>query len=506
MYHVIFFTDITETVPVYKYIGAYKLAYELRQRGYRCLVVDRLHTFTTDELKKILDQTVDESTLFIGFSTTFLNNSNVERKVGQPLTFTPLTNDTFLPQGRDSETELVEYAKKLNKNIKIVIGGTKAHANITNKNIDYAIIGYGESAVLNLVNNLSNQNFNTGVKNLWGIRIIDDKNANTGYDFASSHMVWEASDVLNFKVLPFEVARGCIFKCKFCSYTMNGKQNLDFIRTTDSLIYELEKNYYEHNVSTYMILDDTFNDNQTKLLTLLHAIKKLKFQPKFWAHCRLDLIAKNPSTMDILYDIGLRGTQFGIETLNRKSGLIIGKGYDRKKQIDTINKLRLKYDNKISMHGNFIIGLPEENESSNYKTFSMLMSGEIPLHSWRFHGLVIAKNDRVSWNSEFGIDYKKYGYEETTVNAESIYINWKNKFMDSERAKEIMKEFNDCSYASENYYVPNILGWGLLELGFDIDKITSTKYRDINFHAFEKSKDKFNLTHKQELFKLLKIN
>jgi radical SAM superfamily enzyme YgiQ (UPF0313 family) len=30
------------------------------------------------------------------------------------------------------------------------------------------------------------------------------------------------------KVLPIEIARGCIFKCKFCSYPLNGKQNLDF--------------------------------------------------------------------------------------------------------------------------------------------------------------------------------------------------------------------------------------------------------------------------------------
>jgi radical SAM superfamily enzyme YgiQ (UPF0313 family) len=52
-------------------------------------------------------------------------------------------------------------------------------------------------------------------------------------------MSWLPTDVVNQQVLPLEVARGCIFRCKFCAYPMNGKQQLDFVRSESQLMYEL---------------------------------------------------------------------------------------------------------------------------------------------------------------------------------------------------------------------------------------------------------------------------
>ena len=53
MYDAVIFTDVTDTVTIYKAIGAYKIANTLRQQGYSCLVVDHLHAFTLDEIKEV---------------------------------------------------------------------------------------------------------------------------------------------------------------------------------------------------------------------------------------------------------------------------------------------------------------------------------------------------------------------------------------------------------------------------------------------------------------------
>ena len=353
MYDAVIFTDVTDTVTIYKAIGAYKIANTLRQQGYSCLVVDHLHAFTLEELKQIINKSVSINTLFVGFSTTFFNSTLNSVNGDGSLTYSS-TLSGVIPQGIDFQNELIHYIKTINYNCKIVVGGTKAHANINDRNIDYSIIGYGEVSTLALANHLKSKTpIPNSYKNLHGVTIVDNR-TNEGFDFVNSRFEWQDLDVGNAKVLPLEIARGCIFKCKFCSYPLNGKQNLDFIRHSDILYEEIQSSYDKFGVSNFYILDDTFNDSTYKLDILHDTINRLTFQPKFWAYTRLDLIAQNNGLIDKLYDIGLRGIYFGIETLHKRTGLIIGKGFDRAKQINTIKQIRERYGNQVTMHGSFI--------------------------------------------------------------------------------------------------------------------------------------------------------
>ena len=212
MYDTIIFTDVIDTVTVYKAIGAYKIANTLRQHGYTCLVVDHLHSLSLDEAKQIITKYLNRESLFVGFSTTFASDK--------------------------IESELITHIKSINNNCKIVLGGTKATSSISNKNIDYSIISYGEKSIVNLANHLRNNSHLETYKNIFGVNIIDGRK-DTEYDFVNSKFHWTDTDVGGVKVLPIEISRGCIFKCKFCSYPLNGKQNLDFIRHSDNLYEEL---------------------------------------------------------------------------------------------------------------------------------------------------------------------------------------------------------------------------------------------------------------------------
>jgi radical SAM superfamily enzyme YgiQ (UPF0313 family) len=502
MYDAVIFTDVTDTVTIYKAIGAYKIANTLRQQGYSCLVVDHLHAFTLEELKQIINKSVSVNTLFVGFSTTFFNSTLNSVNSDGSLTYSS-TLSGVIPQGIDFQNELIHYIKTINYNCKIVVGGTKAHANINDRNIDYSIIGYGEVSTLALANHLKlNTPIPNSYKNLHGVTIVDNR-TNEGFDFVNSRFEWQDLDVGPASVLPLEISRGCIFKCKFCSYPLNGKQNLDFIRHTDILYEELQSSYDKYKVENFYILDDTFNDNEYKLDVLLQAIKRLTFQPKFWAYTRLDLIAQNNSLIDKLYDIGLRGIYFGIETLNKRTGLIIGKGFDRDKQINTITKIRNRFDNKVLMHGSFILGLPEEPIDSMRHTFNQLMDESIPLHTFIFHGLRLSKSESVPFNSELGKNFKDYGYTEINNDVNSTTVNWINENLDHSMAIRLANEFNDIARNNNRLYIPGQLGFSLKNLGYSDEYISNTKYKELDWTQITIRKDLYITKYKETLYNTL---
>ena len=501
MYDSIIFTDITDNISAAKPLGAYKCAQSLREAGYSCLVIDNFHAFDLDELLEIMDLAVGAHTRLVGFSNTFLADSSVAKNSdGSTPPYLPLENGRLFPQGQQVEDAFMFKLRQRSPQAQVLVGGARANPNEQNKHVDYVCLGYSEISLVNLMHHLCRgQALEKSWKNIWGCTIIDDRKA-PDYDFVNSRMDWLPTDVVNQQVLPLEVARGCIFRCKFCSYPMNGKQQLDFVRSESQLMYELQKNYEEYGVFRYIIIDDTFNDNDYKLDLMLNGIKKLKFQPEFWAYTRLDLLARNiDRNFQKLYDIGLRGTQFGIETLHEPTGRIIGKGYSRDKQIAAVQHIRNKYGDRVSLHGTFIVGLPEETEDSCRQTFELLQTQEFPLHSWRWFGLGISKNDRYAWNSEIGLDFKRFGYHEISQDPTSSVVNWANKHTTFERASQLADEFNHISGTGDVMRLQNILGWSILTLGYEPEFITDSIYSQVNFNEIEIKKTQFMQDYKQQI-------
>lgn len=505
-YNFVFFTDVTDTTVIYKAIGAYKCAHVLRSLGYTCLVVDYLHTFSMQEFDQLVTNAIDESTYAVGFSTTFMLSTYNATRTGNGIFYSELPDCALFPQGAEFEKTAISKIKSLNANCKIILGGTKVHANISNKLVDYAFIGFAEAAIINFTNHITQRlPLVDSYKNIWGITVVDNKEA-LGYDFQSSTMQWQDTDVVNARVLPIEIARGCIFKCKFCSYQMNGKQNLDFIRGAELIRIELQHNYDRFGIKNYYIIDDTFNDSDFKLDAMLLAVKKLSFQPYFWAYTRLDLIARDLDSFKKLYDIGLRGYYFGIETMHEKTGRIIGKGYSRQKQIEAVQHIRTHYPD-VLLHGSFIIGLPGEPESSWNETFNSIMNQQIPLHSFNFKGLRLFKNNRVAWNSELSRDYKKFGYQEITdSDSERIDFNWSNGITTRDQAEQIATEFNQLGFQSDCYQLPSQMVWGLLNYFHDYDAVSQIKYHAVDWPNIESQKELFTTVYKKQLLSLMSRN
>jgi hypothetical protein len=496
----IFFTDFTNTVTVQKTLGAYKCAHELRKYGYSCLVVDHLHTFSIEEMLKVLRNTVSDKTFMIGISTTFLLDTDVKLlNNSEGYRYNPLNmSKSFCPQGPEFEKVMVAEIRKLNPNCRIVVGGSKTQQQLNNKNIDFAIIGHGEISVPKLMDHFVHGHpAPCSVRNLWGVQIIDDADAKK-YNFATGHMAWLDQDVVNAKVLPLESARGCIFNCKFCRFPMRGKKGLDYVRSADSIYRELKENYERWGITTYSFMDDTFNDNDEKLDQILSAVERLNFQPIFWSYARLDLMSLRPERLGKMYDIGVRAVYLGIETMNDRTGRIVGKGHDRNKQIDTIRELRNCYGNTLMMHGSFIIGLPEESIESIQLTFDALMDETIPLHTFNFKALRIDRN-LTAWPSEFDLNYEKYGYVDQNPLL-PLELDWKNPYMTRAQAIELEHKFSQTSQAGDRFHIPGITMWELINYGYDFETLSNMKNNQLDWYKITQQKEQYVQQYKNILF------
>jgi radical SAM superfamily enzyme YgiQ (UPF0313 family) len=502
-FHSIIFTDLTDTVLTVKPLGAFKIAHELRKAGFTCLVIDHLHQWELDEFLKIIDKIISKKTLFVGFSTTFLHSIEHQNYTGY---YQYNINDSIFPQGKNFEDKIIEKIKEKNPKCEILIGGHKVNEQCSNKNVDIIVRGLAELSMVNIAKNLlNNEILENSYKNLHGITVVF-KDQEKEYNFSESGMIWEYSDVLNARVLPLEPARGCIFNCKYCSYPQRGKKTLDYVVSEELLFNELQSNYDRFGITTYQLLDDTFNDSDLKLERILSVIKQLNFQPIFWAYNRLDLCTLKSQRIDLMFEIGLRATSFGIETLNGETGRLIGKGLDGKKQIETVKNIRKRFGNDLLMHGLFIIGLPGESIEQVENTFNLIVDQEFPLHSAHFEYLHISKPNTTWLQSDFDKNWRNYGYEDLGGNTGNI-INWKNKYMTMEQAKNKKEEFVKVLHSANQFHIPGQTAWSLMNYPiYDLHKIQNLKNIEVDWHKTSQAKKNFFQEYKNKMLEYLEIN
>ena len=521
-YDCIFFTDMPDKALTWKTLGAYKLANVLRDLGYSCLVVDHLHCFTNSNIESLLENSVSKKTKFVGFNVGFFANTEGSQPLNpfakHSVRFGEMNiNESFCPQGKEFEDVLIAKVKSLNSNCKIVIGGAQAISHqVSNQNIDYLVVGYAEVSVVNLMRHLEgNETLQKSYKNLNGVILVDDRNASE-FDFSKSSMTWLPEDIGNSKVLPLEVSRGCIFNCKFCQYPMRGKKTNEHLRSAESIYHELQRNYDQYGISTYTLVDDTFNDDDEKLDAFLAAVKRLTFQPIFWCYARLDLLVGKPDRMTKLYDIGIRAMFLGIETLHREAGMAVGKGMHSHKQIKTVQDIRNTYGNDVQIHGNFIVGLPGEPLSSTDNTCNLYLTGELPLHTARFTPLKIY-NGNSWWKSEIDTHYEKFGYVNDPdqqfskdmhnalgYNLGSDFLYWKNEHMTFSIAAIKAQEYNLQIQNCKHTHIPNQTMWAMLNYSScSFDQLKDIKLLDVDWAQLIREKIKTVVTYKQFIYKSL---
>lgn len=491
--NVIILSDLTDTLFMTKTFGPFKVAHELRESGYEVAVVHHLHIFSYDEILNILRHLVSDKTLFVGFNNMFYKSlEHVKEANNGGIKYSKLQLGSMLPHSKNLNKNIKQFIKELNPNCKTVLGGPTASDIELNKDFDYLVLGYADKSVVNLADFLfGSADLQKFYRSIYGPVVINDVRAE-GFDFSNSKMQYKSYDcILPGEVLPIEVARGCIFNCAFCSYPLNGKKKLDFIKNTDLLYKEFIENYENFGVTRYLMNDDTFNDSPEKAAMMYEISKRLPFKLEYWASIRLDLLAAHPKTVDQLFHSGLRSCHFGIETFNKQSGSIVGKGLDKQRQLETIRAIKSRWGNSVMLHGSFIAGLPYESIESLQRTFDSVMNGECLLDSWIFHAFSLTPKmtSDQGWSSKISLDPGSYGYFNLSKIENSNNLYWQNDHMDFYRAIEIVDEFNRIADTSTRKRITGATSFNIASIGFDLEYSANKIHSEFDWHSVKLRKD-----------------
>lgn len=422
MYDIILFGDMPDLETYSRSSGAHRIATELRQHGYSVLVVDFSNYINFDRFSRIIDLAVGENTLAVGFSTTWFSfilpdGTMSHREPSKPKSrFNPLSENSSeclsSEFGGPNTKHYFEKIKEKNPKTRIILGGAKAFMYLTLPGVDNVFIGHSETMIIEYMDSLSGK----GPKRIWNKIIDHDKKAQAPtWDFRKSNISYEPeSFILPSETLLLEVGRGCRYNCKFCSFPLIGQKNIkDYLKFEECLYNELMSNWNKWGTWKYIIVDDTFNDSTEKLEMVKRVVDRLPFKPAFWCYLRLDVIAVHPEQIQLVKDIGIREVYFGIETLNREAGKVIGKGMDPKRITDTLEECARVWGHDTWIMTGLICGLPKDNAIDFEKSCEYFDRPDRPVGHINVTPLRIVRYGdytKYRFNASFELEAEKYGY------------------------------------------------------------------------------------------------
>lgn len=482
----------------FKPMGAYRIASVLREAGYNILVIDMYSTLSIEELKDLLSDVVSKETLFLGYSSTLFTASLDPKDVGVDHQYEP-----GLPTLRDYFIETNHYVKTLNPNIKVLFGGasTLQLVDLMNKidddmGVDIIVEGYAESMILDVVNHLSSGSDIRVSKVFKNTKFVNYDIEAKGYDFRNHVHLYHESDLISpGEVLPLEVARGCVFKCKFCTFPLLGKHknDLSYVRTEEQLTREILENYEKYNTLHYSIVDDTFNEKTSKIESMLKVRDAVKLDLNFTAYIRLDLVTALPEQLNLLKELNVSSQYYGVETLTEKSAKAISKGANPDRMVETIHQMYDAFNGRVNMEAGQIIGLPFETRDTVEESVTKLIN--TPLNSVMFFPLGLIESTHGA--SELLRNASQYGYEYLGGGA------WRNEHWDIAQCNELAKHYTKKYTDSGRLKIGSTLATGMVNLGYDYYEAINITTRDFYQDAMvEETKQKHQATRKKYFSRL----
>jgi radical SAM superfamily enzyme YgiQ (UPF0313 family) len=412
--------------------GAHRIASHLRSNGFTVLVIDFSIALTFDIWEQICQYAVGENTRMLGFSSTwwpyrkpYENNDYINTSVS----LVDWATDVLKKPYDDKDTltydvvrgniqRWIDVVKNKNPKTKIVLGGAKIDW-YRDLPVDNFIDGFGETQILDYLNDS---------RRIWPTYIKHDTTASSrDWGWTTSSTSYTEFDFIKPKeVLTLEIARGCRFKCAFCSFPLIGRKDYaSYTKTEDAIYNELLENYNKWGTTTYWIGDDTFNDSIEKLEMFLKVTKRLPFKLNFRAYIRLDIIAMQPEQIQMLYDMGLKSCWIGIETFHPEASKIIGKGMSAEKRKKALYDIQKVWGDDIAIHAGYIIGLPGEDEEFLRAELEWFCQEDNPVnHNPNFLALIINPPGAFEYHPMSDIDRnpEKYGYKIPDMKKHNFWI------------------------------------------------------------------------------------
>lgn len=397
--NVIFLNSVYSVLPQ-RSIGPYLLKHYLKKRGYSSQVIDYCQDFEPSELLSYIERFITSETICLAVSSTFWYDE----------TQYYYTYDAGIPF---NIYDCLKLFKEKYPNIKVLLGG--AHSSYIKKRIepvDAVFIGESEDTlpeVLDYWHKGTEQP--PHVINPITKKITYKDPIRKTHNIEHCDFQWEDNDcVIWGETLPLETSRGCIFKCRFCAYPHLGKSKFDYLKSNDRIKEHLINNKERYGVTRYIMLDDTFNDSEFKIDGFLDMLRTLDFTIEYSAYIRADLVQRYAGSAEKLFETGLRGAFFGLESIHPLASQIVGKGWSGRDGKTFIPKLVNDiWNKKVNTMSGLIVGLPGETREDLIQTLKWVNENNLNVI---FFPLQVTNNlgDR-PFLSEFERDAEKFNFK-----------------------------------------------------------------------------------------------
>jgi anaerobic magnesium-protoporphyrin IX monomethyl ester cyclase len=294
--------------------------------------------------------------------------------------------------------QICAYVSQLPADVSTIVGGYQATLEVESvfercPNVDAIVRGEGEEIIKQVVTGIPFEEIR-GLSYRRDGRIVHNENqvlpdlAHVAYPDRSlrRHEYYWGVNGVRFTRRTFDTiltARGCPFKCKFCTFSLNplGQKREYTERPIESVLEELKT----ITADTVLFSDDNFATNPRRAEQLCDLILENKIQKMFVVQARID-IARHRRLLDKAWQAGFRVFLIGIESPHDRILAQLQKGITQQ-QVREAMAVLAQYD--FHLHGYFIYGNLGETEEE--MLYIPKFAKEIGLDSISFQKLRVEK-------------------------------------------------------------------------------------------------------------------
>ena len=186
---------------------------------------------------------------------------------------------------------------------------------------------------------------------------------------------WSAASTLA-RSYPVEASRGCRFNCAFCDFPGRGCQAF---RPAADVAAELAAVRRERGVKKFEFVDSSLTSDPAFVRQLCAEMRAAGLRVKWKCFARPDAFARDAGLAREMAAAGCTEIFMGIESIHDGLLAAMRRGMDR---AAVELGLARAFEAGISVHGNFIIGLPGETEATALETAAFVRAR--PFHSAYF--------------------------------------------------------------------------------------------------------------------------
>jgi len=382
---------------IHRSAGSHRIASFLRQHEFDIEVVDFAPSWQFEEFQELIRSRMTPTMKFVGLGATFHMNT-------------------------ETLWRCFTWLKETYPDVLLVSGSTDFY-NLHLIPVDYLVVGYGELAILKILEGTAKYTEEVIDKEGNKRRTVHALKEYPAYPMRNLSIDYEKRDFPQpFESVTMETSRGCRFKCAFCTWPILGVKD-DHTRCSNDFRDNLMRNYDNYGIQRYSIADETFNDYSEKIIKYADVVESLPFKPNFGGYIRADLLHTRPQDIEHLARMRFNGHFYGVESFHRPSAAAIGKGMDP----DKIKQAILDTKDYLIKHNGFyrgtiglIVGLPHETEETLNESKKWI-DEHWKTQNFRFSQLHLPSSHGNVKQSALSSTYEKQGY--SLVDPQNIILD-----------------------------------------------------------------------------------